>query len=388
MKAVIGLGYVGFSTLVSIARYGNVIGVDTDIQKIDLIKNGKCPVKDELGEKILANNIKKIQLSYSIDNLPPYVDLFIICLPTNFDENDNQFDTAVIDETISSLQRRYPAVKILIKSTVPLGYCQKLNEKHNTQNIYFAPEFLREGSGVKDTLHPSRIIVGGEKNGANEILKFLVNLSESIDAPQISTDSITAELIKLASNTYLANRIAFFNEIETLCRHFNADPRDVIVGMSTDPRIGHGYNNPSFGYGGYCLPKDVRQLQSDASNIQLPILRAIDRSNCERLKFWANIVEDYIQQGKIVGFYGVAMKKGSDNLRESATLKVINFLKSTKNVVLFDDKINLNNLTGLTICNDLSVFIEQVDVIFANRRDNGIAETDVEFITPDIFEYL
>lgn len=279
-------------------------------------------------------------------------------------------------------------MKILIKSTVPLGYCQKLNEKHNTQNIYFAPEFLREGSGVKDTLHPSRIIVGGEKNGANEILKFLVNLSESIDAPQISTDSITAELIKLASNTYLANRIAFFNEIETLCRHFNADPRDVIVGMSTDPRIGHGYNNPSFGYGGYCLPKDVRQLQSDASNIQLPILRAIDRSNCERLKFWANIVEDYIQQGKIVGFYGVAMKKGSDNLRESATLKVINFLKSTKNVVLFDDKINLNNLTGLTICNDLSVFIEQVDVIFANRRDNGIAETDVEFITPDIFEYL
>ena len=388
MKVVIGLGYVGFSTLLSIARRETVIGVDTDIQKLDLIKKGHCPVKDDLGSEILNNNLQKIQLTSTIDNLPPRVDCFVICLPTNFNETANHFDTAVIDETVTSLLRLYPAVKILIKSTVPVGYCRKLNQKHNTQNIYFAPEFLREGSGVRDTLYPTRIIVGGEQNGAEEIIKFLASVSETIDAPKIVTESHTAELIKLASNTYLANRISFFNEVETLCRHFNADSRDVIVGMSSDPRIGHGYNNPSFGYGGYCLPKDVKQLQADASEIYLPLLMAIDRSNFERMKFWATIVEDYIQKGKTVGFFGVAMKKGSDNLRESATLNVINLLKSTKNVILYDDKINLDDLVELTTCNDVSVFLERVDVIFANRRDTSIANSDVKLITPDIFEYL
>lgn len=347
-----------------------------------MINNKISPIEDEDIYYYLNN--KKLNLMATCDYNAAFENskYIIICTPTNFDHKTNSFDTSSIEDVVTKIKKVNNAAVIIIKSTVPIGYTRKIKNKYN-MNIIFSPEFLREGKSLYDNLYPSRIIVGSKSNDGEKFAEILKNSSKQSNVNILYMDSDEAESVKLFSNTYLAMRVAFFNELDTFALDKGYSSKDIISGVSLDPRIGDYYNNPSFGYGGYCLPKDIKQLYSNYQNVPKILIEAIINSNNTRKKYIADYIKN--QKPKTVGIYRLTMKSNSDNFRESSIIDIIQNLKTDGiNVVIYEPKINDNTYLECKIINDLSKFVNMSSIILANRIDKNI-KNNKKIFTRDIF---
>lgn len=378
---VFGLGYVGLSNAILLAQSNEVIGIDVDLKRVDMINNKKSPLEDEMIITYLKEKSLDLKAFESGKNYIEDADLAIIAVPTNYDEDNEYFDTSFVDEVIVKIKKTNKNLPILIKSTIPVGYTKEQNKKYESDNIIFSPEFLREGKALEDSLYPSRIIVGQKSEQA----KIVANLykREALNDPDIFfMNSSEAEAVKLFANTYLAMRVSFFNELDTFSEMKDLNTKDIIEGVSADPRIGNYYNNPSFGYGGYCLPKDTKQLYANFKDVPNAMFGSIIESN--------KIRKDYISQRilrnnpKIVGIYRLIMKKDSDNFRKSAIFDVINNIKEKTDVVIYEPNIKDQTFEGLKVIDDLKQ-IKKSDIIVANRLDDKLEDVKNKVYTRDIF---
>ena len=364
---VIGLGYVGLSLATLLSVRHQVIAFDINKEKVDLVNQRKSPIEDS-GIKDYFNN-KKLNLKATSDNKDAYFDqdYIIISTPTNYDSLTGKFNTDSIDKVIKDIVKQKFSGTIVIKSTIPIGYTDTLREKYKIKNIFFSPEFLRENSALYDNLNPSRIIVGDTTEEADKFAKLLKQCANrSCKISILKMKSKEAEAVKLFANTYLAMRISFFNELDSFSEAHNLSTSEIIKGVSTDPRVGDYYNNPSFGYGGYCLPKDTRQLLDNFSNIPNKIMTAIVESNYTRKKF---IVDQILsKQPKVVGIYRLTMKMDSDNYRESGILDIIIELKKKKiKLFIYEPIISEQKYRGITVLKNFKDFCSKSDLIVANR---------------------
>ena len=385
MITVIGLGYVGCSISVLLAKENKVIAYDIDQEKVDCINKFQSPIDDEYLSKFLENEKLNIQATTNKKDAYLNSDIFLICTPTDFNEELNSFDTSIIDNVVDDILSFNKDAFIVIKSTVPIGYTETIQKKHNSNNIVFSPEFLREGSALEDNIFPSRIVVGGNNEKCLEFVEILKNASENKDTVKtFFVSSSEAEAIKLFSNTYLANRVAFFNELDTFSRTNNLSSKNIINGVCADIRIGDGYNNPSFGYGGYCLPKDTKQLLSNFSNLPQTLVEATINSNQKRKEFIANDVAS--SNPNIIGIYKLSMKKNSGNFRSSAIFDVISFL-DTKGfeIIIYEPLVKNGEYNSYKIEENLSKFKTMSDVILANRVDELIEDVTEKVYSCDIF---
>ncbi len=385
MITVIGLGYVGCSISVLLAKENKVIAYDIDQEKVDCINKFQSPIDDEYLSKFLENEKLNIQATTNKKDAYLNSDIFLICTPTDFNEELNSFDTSIIDNVVDDILSFNKDAFIVIKSTVPIGYTETIQKKHNSNNIVFSPEFLREGSALEDNIFPSRIVVGGNNEKCLEFVEILKNASEKKDTVKtFLVSSSEAEAIKLFSNTYLANRVAFFNELDTFSRSNNLSSKNIINGVCADIRIGDGYNNPSFGYGGYCLPKDTKQLLSNFSNLPQTLVKATINSNQKRKEFIANDVAS--SNPNIIGIYKLSMKKNSDNFRSSAIFDVISFLDNKGfKIVIYEPLVKNREYNSYKIEENLSKFKTMSDVILANRVDELIEDVTEKVYSCDIF---
>lgn len=381
--AVVGAGYVGTSIAVMLSQSLSVKLIDIDEEKIKKLNSKISPIEDKYIQEYLDNKILDLSASNNLFQNINNFQLIIICLPTNFVESKKSFDTTLIEQVLQKIYEFGFKGACLIKSTVPIGFTQKMNKANNTNNIYFSPEFLREGQALKDNLYPSRIIIGGEDNGTQMLGSLLRRFS--LNNPSILyMSSNEAESVKLFSNTYLATRIAFFNELDTFCMQNNLDSKNVIDGICLDPRIGNEYNNPSFGYGGYCLPKDTKQLHSQLDFDHNQLVEASIKSNESRIK----IISETILNMELnhIGIYRITMKQGSDNHRESSMIKIIDRLRSRNiEIRIFEPSISSNEIFGLPIEHDLNSFISFSQIIIANRLDDSLKHVSKKVFTRDIF---
>ena len=381
---VFGLGYVGCSMAALLSQHNRVIGIDIDKKKIDAINNKKSPIKDNMFEDFLVN--KNLRLT-ATDHLEEdnASDFFIIATPTNYDEKLNYFDTSSVENVVKEIKNYNNQIPIIIKSTIPIGFVNELNAKHSCSNIIFSPEFLKEGSALYDNLNPSRIILGSDSKDAKMFANLLLEGAHIKSIPIFYTGSKEAECIKLFANTYLALRVAFFNEIDTFGFVNKLDIKSVIEGISSDERIGNFYNNPSFGYGGYCLPKDTKQLLSNFKEIPQTIISAIVESNDKRKYF---LVEEIVKiNPKKVGIYLLAMKKGSDNSRSSAIQGIIARLKDFDIEIFlyepaFPEKYFMNDVK---VFQDINLFKSSSDLIITNRFDENLLDVKNKVFTRDLF---
>ena len=382
---VVGAGYVGLSLSVLISIYDEVVIHDIDKSKVDSINNKKSPIYDPEINKLLTQ--QKLNLSATTDfNLAHKgSDVVIICTPTNYDEETNEFDVSAVESVIKKSIDLNRENVILIKSTVPVGFTKKMRKKYNKCEIIFSPEFLREGHAIKDNLNPSRIIIGGEGKSAEVVEGILSQIADDASSPKIEFMSPDeAEAVKLFSNTYLAMRIAFFNELDSFCESKKYDAKKVIEGIGHDPRIGNYYNNPSFGYGGYCLPKDTQQLLANYKLVPNNLIKAIVDANTTRKDFIASQIIK--MSPKSVGIYRLVMKEGSDNIRESAVQGVMKRIKSKGiEVIIYEPLIKDNSFFGSKVYKDLKHFIENSDVIIANRFDKEIEPFKEKVYSRDLF---
>ena len=385
MITVIGLGYVGCSISVLLAKENKVIAYDIDQEKVDCINKFQSPIDDEYLSKFLENEKLNIQATTNKKDAYLNSDIFLICTPTDFNEELNSFDTSIIDNVVDDILSFNKDAFIVIKSTVPIGYTETIQKKHNSNNIVFSPEFLREGSALEDNIFPSRIVVGGNNEKCLEFVEILKNASEKKDTVKtFLVSSSEAEAIKLFSNTYLANRVAFFNELDTFSRSNNLSSKNIINGVCADIRIGDGYNNPSFGYGGYCLPKDTKQLLSNFSNLPQTLVKATINSNQKRKEFIANDVASL--NPNIIGIYKLSMKKNSDNFRSSAIFDVISFLDNKGfKIVIYEPLVKNREYNSYKLEENLSKFKTMSDVILANRVDELIEDVTEKVYSCDIF---
>ena len=382
---VVGAGYVGLSLSVLISVYEEVIVHDIDSSKVESINDKKSPFYDPEINKLLTQ--QKLNLSATTDfNLAHKgSDVVIICTPTNYDEETNEFDVSAVESVINKSIELNRENVILIKSTVPVGFTKKMREKYNKSEIIFSPEFLREGHAIEDNLNPSRIIIGGDGKSAKVVEGILSQIVNDAYFPKIEfMSSDEAEAVKLFSNTYLAMRIAFFNELDSFCESKKYDAKKVIEGIGHDPRIGNYYNNPSFGYGGYCLPKDTQQLLANYKLVPNNLIKAIVDANTTRKDF---IASQIIKNApKIVGIYRLVMKEGSDNIRESAVQGVMKRIKSKGiEVIVYEPLIKENLFFGSRVYKDLKHFIENSDIIIANRFDKEIEPFKDKVYSRDLF---
>ena len=386
---VFGAGYVGFSLSVVLARVVNVTVVDIRDEVINLINIGKSPIEDKGIEQHLNTALSSQRLKskkYSTE-LVEEADYIVLALPTNFDEADGNFDTSALDKVIEKISKIDRSKPIIIKSTIPVGYTEEVTKKYMLTECMYSPEFLREGRATHDNLNPSRIIVGSTSAAAKDFVQILDDASHQRNTKKIFTDNRTAEVTKLAANSYLATRVAFFNELDTLALKAGLNAEDVIDGVCTDQRIGEGYNNPSFGYGGYCLPKDVKQFQRSFTHygIKAPLMKSIDLSNRQRIE---DIVSYVLSFGvKNIGIYRAQMKQGSDNARESVSLRLLEELVALPNlsVRIYEPKIQLpKNVEQLKI-SDLAYFGEWSDLILANRDAVELQPYKSKILTRDIY---
>lgn len=380
---VMGLGYVGLSNAILLAQSNEVIGVEIDPAKVDLINNKKSPLKDDYIIEYLAN--KKINLTAKTSGEDDFkdADLAILALPTNYDEVEGFFDTSFIDDAIKMIKDIRKDLPILIKSTIPIGYTEKKNQEFACDNIIFSPEFLREGRALYDSLNPSRIIVSDKTEIGEKIASLYQN--EALNKPEvILMGRSEAEAVKLFANTYLAMRVAYFNELDNFALAKGLDAKSIIEGVSADPRIGDHYNNPSFGYGGYCLPKDSKQLYANYENIPTALFKSIIDSNEVRKDF---VSEDIIsKKPQTIGVYRLVMKKGSDNFRKSAIFDVINNLKKKgANIVIYEPNLDGDDFEGMKLIRDLEDF-KKVDLIIANRVEDDLKDVKNKLYTRDLFE--
>ncbi|MDO4662205.1 MAG: nucleotide sugar dehydrogenase [Tissierellia bacterium] len=378
---VVGMGYVGLSNAILFSLNNEVVGIEVDEKKKDLINNKISPISDSFIEKYLKEDLN---LTVKTDPKKDYKDseLVIIAVPTNYDEKKDYFDTSIVERVIKDILEVNKDMDIVIKSTIPIGFTQKARKENNTENIIFSPEFLREGKALYDSLYPSRIIIG-EKSQRGEKILNLYKKAALNNPETFLMDSTEAEAVKLFANTYLAMRVSYFNELDSFASKYNLNTKDIINGVSSDPRIGNMYNNPSFGYGGYCLPKDTKQLLSNFKDVPNEIIKAIVDANDTRKKFVAKEILD--KKPKVVGVYRLTMKSGSDNFRKSAIFDVINFLKEENvDVIIYEPTLKEESYEGLKIVNDFSKFIES-DIIIANRYDSNLDKIKDKVYTKDIF---
>ena len=382
--AVAGTGYVGLSIAVLLAQDNEVVALNRTPAKADLINNKKSPISDAEIEDYLVN--KELNLKATTDSEVAYKDAeyVIIATPTNYDEEKNFFDTSSIEEVITNVLRINPEATMVIKSTIPVGYTEKVKEQFKTDNIIFSPEFLREGKALYDNLYPSRIIVGEQSERARKFAELLAEGAIKKDIPILYTDSIEAEAIKLFANTYLAIRVSFFNELDTYAELKGLNTKQIIDGVCLDPRIGGHYNNPSFGYGGYCLPKDTKQLLAEYEGLPQNMMTAVVESNETRKTHIADMISK--KDPKIVGVYRLTMKTGSDNFRQSAIQGVIQRLNDKGiEVVIYEPVHKEDTFNGFRVIKDLDEFKNISDVIVANRLDDIIKDVEDKVYTRDIF---
>lgn len=378
---VFGLGYVGLANAILLSQSNEVIGIETDEEKINLINQRKSPLNDEMIIDYLNNKDLDLIATKNYEDHLLDSDLAIIAVPTNYDENTRYFDTSFVDDAITNIKNDNEDLPILIKSTIPVGYTKGQREKFACQNIIFSPEFLREGKALADSLNPSRIIVGDKtdigKNIANLYKKESLN-----DTEVLYMDSTEAEAVKLFANTYLAMRVSYFNELDTFAEMKGLSTKDIIMGVSADPRIGNYYNNPSFGYGGYCLPKDSKQLYANFENVPNAMFKAVIDANKIRKAYISDrILRD---DPKTVGIYRLIMKKDSDNFRKSAIFDVIDNIKDKTKVQIYEPNLDEDYFEGLRVVNDLAEF-KKSDIIVANRLDQELLDVKEKVYTRDIF---
>ena len=382
--SVVGAGYVGLSNAILLAKNNDVKLFDIDNEKINLLKNKKSPIKDTLIEKYLS----KKTLSLSFDNKLGALnktEAVLIATPTNFDTKKNSFDTSSIEWVLNKLREKKYSKLVIIRSTVPIGFTDRMQKKFSDLDISFFPEFLREGQALKDSLYPSRIICGSNTKKGRDFLKVLEKSSIKPKAKSQITSPSEAEAIKLFSNTFLAMRISFFNELDSFATSKNLSSKNIIEGVSSDSRIGNYYNNPSFGYGGYCLPKDTQQLEQNFGKIPQKLISGAIQSNALRKRFILNEILN--KKVNKIGIYRLSMKAGSDNWREAAVLDIIKGLKKeAKQVMIFEPMIKTKTFMGFRIENDLAKFKKESKLIISNRIDKDIEDKADILFTRDIFE--
>ena len=382
--AVAGTGYVGLSLATLLSQRHEVVALDIVPEKVELINARKSPIQDEYIEKFFAE--KELNLKATLDYEEAFsgADFIIVSTPTNYDPEQNYFDTSSVEDILSKANKLNYRGAIVIKSTIPVGFVKRMKRKYPELDIFFSPEFLREGRALYDNLYPSRIIVGSREEAGHKFAELLLEAALKDDVPVLYMGSTEAEAVKLFANTYLALRVSYFNELDTYADVKGLNAKEIIKGVCLDPRIGDFYNNPSFGYGGYCLPKDTKQLLANYENVPQNLIEAIVKANGTRKQF---IVDEILEMHpEVVGIYRLTMKSGSDNFRSSAIQDIIRKLQDNgKRVVIYEPTLDGAEFEGIELMNDLGKFKEVSSVILANRMEDEILDVSDKVYTRDLW---
>lgn len=390
--AVAGIGYVGLSLAVLLAQHNEVEALDIVPEKVDLINQHRSPIRDREIEDYLKNRPLALHATLDAEEAFRGADVIILATPTDYHVETNSFDTSSLETVLKSVERLAPGATVVIKSTVPIGYLEEVRKRFALPHLIFSPEFLREGKALYDNLHPSRIIVGvpaacsGElQERAEAFAELLRQGAEDKDIPVLILSGTEAECVKLFANTYLAMRVAFFNELDSYAAMHDLDSAQIIRGVGLDPRIGSHYNNPSFGYGGYCLPKDTRQLLANFKGTPNDIITAVVKANDTRIRF---IADQILERSRdVVGIYRLTMKSGSDNFRSSSIQKVMRYLREGgRRCIVYEPSLKEPTFQGCEVIQDLAEFAERSEIIVANRKTNEVSAYADKLYTRDLFE--